>query len=374
MRPEEVSMRPPEVFVRELAPHEGQRLKRLSKTAKHQATRQRASVLLASATLLSVPEIARMWMTDEEHVRRVIHDFNERGFDSLRPRFGGGRPRRIQSDDEARIVALAGARPDALGVPYTRWSLAKLSRYLTGQGIPVSPAHLGRILARNGISLQRTRSWKQSPDPEYEAKARRILELYRSPPANGVVISFDEKGPESLCPRHGSGWARRGRPERHRATYTRRQGIRYLVGALDVHADYLRIRPRPRRNGRSTLTFMQTIRLAYPRRLRIYWIQDGLSCHWTPAIRAYAEANNIELVPTPTYASYLNRIEATFGALDEFVCKNADYLDWDAFGHALAEHVRHRNSPTERARRKLEAAKRRKRHTAKTTNKPPLAA
>src|SRR5215218_5116038 len=104
MRPKEVSMRPPEVFVRELAPHEGQRLKRLSKTAKHQATRQRASILLASATLMSVPQIARMWMTDEEHVRRVIHDFNERGFDSLRPRFGGGRPRRIQSDDEQRIV------------------------------------------------------------------------------------------------------------------------------------------------------------------------------------------------------------------------------------------------------------------------------
>jgi hypothetical protein len=70
-----------------------------------------------------------MLLTDESQVRKVIHDFNRHGFDSLRPRFGGGRPRRISSDDEARIVALAGARPDALGVPYTRWSLAKLSRY-----------------------------------------------------------------------------------------------------------------------------------------------------------------------------------------------------------------------------------------------------
>lgn len=367
-------MRPPEVFVRELAPHEGQRLKRLSKRSKVASTRQRASILLASATLMSVPQIARMWMTDESHVRKVIHDFNERGFDSLRPRFGGGRPRRISSDDEQRIVAIAGARPDALGVPYTRWSLAKLSRYLLEQGISVSPAHLGRILHRNGISLQRTRSWKQSPDPDYERKARRILALYREQPKDGVVISFDEKGPESLRPQHGRGWARRGRSERHRATYTRRQGIRYLVGALDVHADYLRIRPRPRRDGLSTLTFMQTIRLAYPRRLRLYWIQDGLSCHWTPAIRAYAAANNIELVPTPTYASYLNRIEATFGAIDEFVCKNADYLDWDAFGRALAEHVRHRNSPAERARRELEAAKRRERRAMKTTTELRLAA
>jgi transposase len=367
-------MRPPEVFVRELAPHEGQRLKRLSKQSKLASTRQRASILLASNTLMSVPQIARMWMTDESHVRRVIREFNEHGFESLRPRFGGGRPRRISSDDEQRIVAVAGARPDTLGVPYTRWSLAKLSRYLRTQGIEVSPAHLGRILARNEISLQRTRSWKQSPDPDYQAKAERILALYREQPANGVVISFDEKGPESLCPKHGRGWARRGRPERHRATFNRRQGIRYLVGALDVHADYLRIRPRPRRNGASTLAFMKLIRLAYPRSVRIYWIQDGLSSHWTPAIRTWAGANNIELVPTPTYASYLNRIEATFGAIDEFVCKNTDYLDWDAFAHALSDHVRHRNSPAERQRRRLEAARRRERRAAKSTANLRLAA
>ena len=360
-------MRPPEVFVRELAPAEGQRLKRLSKQAKHASTRQRAAILLASATLMSPPEIARMWMSDESHVRKVIHDFNERGFDSLRPRFGGGRPRRISSDDEQRIVALAGARPDSLGVPFTRWSLAKLSRYLDGQRIQVSPAQLGRILARAGVSLQRTRSWKQSPDPEYEVKAQRILALYRERPANGVVISFDEKGPESLCPRHGRGWAPRRRPERHRATYNRRHGVRYLVGALDVHADYLRARLRPRRDGASTLTFMRQIRLAYPRQLRLYWIQDNLSCHWTPAIRSWAEAHNVELVATPTYASFLNRIESHFGAIDEFVCKNADYLDWDAFGLAMAEHIRHRNTPQARAERRLEAEKRRQRRASRRT-------
>ena len=110
---------------------------------------------------------------------------------------------------------------------------------------------------------------------------------------------------------------------------------------------------------------MKQIRLAYPKRIRLYWIQDGLSSHWTPAIRTYADANNIELVPTPTYASYLNRIESTFGAIDEFVCKNADYLDWDAFGKALADHVHHRNSPAERERRKTDAASRRQRRTAK---------
>ena len=65
-------MRPPSVFVRPLAALEGQRLKRLSRQAKHSSTRQRAAILLASATEMSAPEIAEMWMTDESHVRKVI--------------------------------------------------------------------------------------------------------------------------------------------------------------------------------------------------------------------------------------------------------------------------------------------------------------
>jgi len=69
-------------------------------------------------------------MTDDSHVRKVIHDFNERGFDSLRPNYRGGRPRRITADERRRIVAVAGARPDAQGVALTRWSLPRLAAHL----------------------------------------------------------------------------------------------------------------------------------------------------------------------------------------------------------------------------------------------------
>ncbi|MBY0398039.1 MAG: IS630 family transposase [Thermoleophilia bacterium] len=344
-------MRPPEVFVRPLTPEEGQRLKSRSRRAKHLATRQRAMILLASHTGMSAPEIARALQTDDSHVRKVIHDFNERGFEALRPSFRGGRPRRISDDQRVRIVAVAGARPDRQGVPLSRWSLRRLARHLAGEGIRVSPAHLGRILKEAGLRFLRTRTWKASPDPDFEAKAARVPALYRSPPADGgVVISFGEMGPISLMPHQGAGWAPARRPQRLRATYTRRQGIRYLVGALDVHRDYLRARMRPTRNGASTLTFMKMIRLAYPARRRIYWIQDNLSAHWTPDIRAWAAGANVELVPTPTYASYLNRIESHFFPIQEFVVKNADYPDWPACERAMAEHIRYRNGPHRNAR------------------------
>jgi transposase len=159
-------MRPPSVFVRELLPEEGNRLKRLSRKAASEVKRERALICWASGTRMPVAQIATLVGTDESHVRKVIHAFNERGFGSLDPEQRGGRPRRITDEQRARIVAVAGARPDTLGVPATRWSLKRLARYLRAQRIvEVSPAHLGRILAQAGLSFQRTRTWKASPTP-----------------------------------------------------------------------------------------------------------------------------------------------------------------------------------------------------------------
>jgi transposase len=291
----EVVMRPPEVFVRPLSHREAVRLKRMSTRAEHQSTRIRAAILLASNVKTPVPQIARMWLTDESHVRRVIHEFNEQGFDSLRPDYRGGRPRRITAAQRQRVVAVAGARPDTQGVPLTRWSLDRLAAHLAELGVVISAIHLWRLLAQAGLSFQRTRSWKASPDPDYEAKAARVLELYAAAPLDGPVISFDQMGPISLKPIQGAGWAPRKRPERLRATYNRRHGIRYIFGALDVHRDRLYARTRPRRAGSDILGFMRIIRLSYPSRQRIHWIQDNLSANWTPDIRAFADANRIEL-------------------------------------------------------------------------------
>jgi transposase len=112
-----------------------------------------------------------------------------------------------------------------------------------------------------------------------------------------------------------------------------------------------------RRRGLDTLAFMRRVRLCYPRRIRLYWIQDNLSANWTPDIRKFAADNNIELVPLPTYASYLNRIEAHARPITEFVVNNTDYLDWESFQHALAAHVRHRNG-ADRDRRVAERERR----------------
>ena len=337
-------MRPPEVFVRSLSPQEAQRLKRLSTSGKHRSTRVRAMILLASATEMAAPDIARLYLTDASHVRTVIHDFNERGFAALDPDYRGGRPRTTTPAQRDRIVAVARTRPDLQGVALTRWSIPKLAAHLCEQQIAIlSPTALRELLDHAGLSFQRTRSWKWSPDPDFAAKAERVLALYREAPADGPVVSFDEMGPIQLIPHQGAGWAPIGRPERLRASYRRPHGVRYLLGALDVHRDRLFGRLRNRKSATDVLGFMQTVRMRYPARQRIHLILDNLSTHWTADIRGWADHNRVELIPTPTYASYLNRIECHFAAIAEFVIKNADYPDWPSLQKAMADYICLRN-------------------------------
>jgi transposase len=341
----EVVMRPPDVFVRELSSDEGLRLRGISRKARYQSKRQRAMILLASATGMSAPQIAGLVRSDESHVRKVIHAFNEEGFGSLDPDYRGGRPRKTTPEQRERIVAVARTRPDHQGVPLTRWSLAKLRAHLAGMGVELSEEALRQTLIAAGLSHQRTRSWKWSPDPDFQSKAERVLSLYRAKPEDGVVVCFDEMGPIQLIPHQGSGWAAAKRPERLRATYSKKNGVRYLFGAYDVHADRLHGRLRAHKNAGEVLGFYRQIRMRYDPQLRIYLVADNLSTHKTPSIREWAEKSNVELVFTPTYASFLNRIECHFWAIGEFVVKNADYPDWDTLTRSMANHITYRNGP-----------------------------
>ena len=65
---------------------------------------------------------------------------------------------------------------------------------------------------------------------------------------------------------------------------------------------------RRRKGGGHTLAALRSIRAARPDGAPIYVILDNLSANKTPAIRAWAKPNKVELCFTPTNASWANPI------------------------------------------------------------------
>lgn len=194
---------------------------------------RRAMMLLASAGGNRVPVIAQLVQADEGTVRDVIHRFNEIGLACRDSRWAGGRPRQLQLDDEDFVIQTATTRPTELGRPFTRWSLRKLVAYLRkihGRVIYIGREALRGLLARRGVAFQRTKTWKESPDPEREAKLDRIEEVLDRFPDR--VFAFDEFGPLGIRPIGGSCWAAQTRPDRVPATYHRTHGVAVLPRLL----------------------------------------------------------------------------------------------------------------------------------------------
>ena len=73
-------------------------------------------------------------------------------------------------------------------------------------------------------------------------------------------------------------------------------------------------------------------------------IMDNLSANKTPAVRAWASRNNVELCFTPTYASWANPIEAQFGPLRTFTMSASDYPHHVVLAHRLQDYLRWRNA------------------------------
>jgi hypothetical protein len=121
--------RKPEVFVREVSMVEGQRLQRISRTAKDPVKLRRAIVVLMSAQGQPAGDIAHLLKVSADYVRDVIHAFNERGFDALDPKWSGGPPKKIGDPIRAQIQAIARCDPRFLGQPFSSRSIPRSCRW-----------------------------------------------------------------------------------------------------------------------------------------------------------------------------------------------------------------------------------------------------
>ncbi len=70
------------------------------------------------------------------------------------------------------LIRVALSRPEDLGLPFTHWSVAKLAAYCHARGLlpAITDEWVRRLLHREGVSFQHSKTWKQSPDPEFEVK------------------------------------------------------------------------------------------------------------------------------------------------------------------------------------------------------------
>lgn len=312
--------------------------------------RVRARIVLLAAARHTNADIAAELHVTADTVRTWRGRFAELGLEGLVDRPRSGRPRRFTPVQVAEVKSLACQLPAATGVPLSLWSAPELAREALARGIApegISPATVRRWLAADAIKPWQYRSWLFPRDPDFAAKASRVLDLYEGRWAGTplgereYVISSDEKTSiQARCRCHPSLPPGKARAMRVNHEYKRGGAISYLA-AYDVH--------QARVFGRCAAStgivpFMALVEQVmtvepYASAKRVFWVVDNGSSHrGQKAIDRLARRfPNAVMVHTPVHASWVNQVEIYFSVVQRKVVSPNDFTDLDEVEQRLAD-------------------------------------
>lgn len=335
------------VRARKLHPYERRKLRQMKRQLANRVNSRHARIILLSRGGVCNREIAERTDCTARWVRVVLYRFNHDGIEGiqwypyLQARSG---PRKFLAGIREQIAAVALSPPRIL-IGMNQWSLAKLRQYLIEQKIVVdiSLSWLRALLRKAGVRWRHTKTWKESTDPEFWRKYRRIRRLYARRPAGGRRLCVDEFGPLNLQPRHGRCLARGGKVDRLRATYHRHGGVRQMFGLYDLETDRLAGVFARRKTWREFLSFLRWVRRRYRHGETLHIVLDNYKPHLKREVLEWAARHNVRFYYTPTNASWLNRIECQFTALKKFALDHSDFRTHEEQQESIRRYLTWRN-------------------------------
>lgn len=279
---------------------------RSSTLSKRLVTRSRI-VLLASEGLPNRQIAARIGTTLPT-VQLWRSRYQQEGLGSLEvDRPGRGRPKRLGEEVRARIISVTLSKPLR---GHTHWSSRQVARE-----VGVSATTVLDIWREERLKPHRTRGFKNSTDPELEAKVTDVIGLYLHPPEGALVLCVDEKSQIQALDRTQPLLPMKPGQVERRPHDCVRHGTATLFAAFDIATGTVTGRTYSRHRHEEFLRFLKVIAARYPR-VEIHLVLDNYRTHKHPEVRAWlAENPRFHLHFTPTSASWMNQVETWFSIL-----------------------------------------------------------
>jgi transposase len=270
--------------------------------------RQRARIVLLAADGMATRAIGRAvgcttgtaskWRV--RYAQQRLAGLDETGERGAEPKYTADTNKRI-------LKVLEGPPPDGYG----SWNGPLIATALGD----VDVQYVWRFLRAQKIDLAGRKSWCESNDPEFAAKAADIVGLYMAPPENAVVICVDEK-PSIQALERAQGYLKfpNGRALTGQSHDYKRHGTSTLFAAFEVATGKVTVAHKKRRRRVEFLDFMNEI-VARHADTALHVILDNLNTHKPKIDRWLTRHPNVQFHFTPTHASWLNQVEIWFSIL-----------------------------------------------------------
>ena len=215
--------------------------------------RQRARIVLLAAEGMASRAIGRAVGCTTGTASKWRVRYAEKRFGGLDETGDRGAEPKYTAETGKRILALLD-QPKPKG--YARWSGPLLAAALGD----VDVQYVWRFLRAQKIDLAGRKSWCESNDPEFAAKAADVVGLYMAPPENAIVICVDEK-PSIQALERVQGYLKmpNGRALGGHSHDYKRNGTSTLFAAFEVATGKVTAAHKTRRRRVEFLDFMNNI-------------------------------------------------------------------------------------------------------------------
>jgi len=291
----------------------------------------RAKIILECIKGKTNLKIAKELSVSRFTVAKWRNRFTKKGLDGLFDNKRSGKPKKYgKSDRDGLLRKLEEPPPKG----QSTWDGKSLAAALN-----LSKDYVWRLLKKEGIQLQRTRSWCVSTDKEFTQKSAEIIGLYLNPPENALVLCIDEK-PSIQAIERAKGYVETssGRIVQGLKSTYKRNGILNLFAALDVATGNIKTETTKRKTRVDFQSFLNNVVEDIPENKEIHIILDNYCTH--KKNEEWLEAHpNVFFHFTPTSASWLNQVEIWFGILTRKALKNGSFSSVENLKKAIEEFV-----------------------------------
>jgi transposase len=309
----------------------------ISKSKAEEArTVERARIVLARLDGKEIQQVARELRISVPTVTKWCRRFSLWGLRGLRDDARSGKPPRYDTAFRNRVLALL-EQPPPSGMSHWDGPAA-------AESLGSSVYAVWRVLRREGIHLQRQRSWCVSTDKEFASKAADIVGLYLDPPLNAVVLSMDEK-PSMQAIERSSGYIEtdNGAVVRGLKSTYKRHGTLNLFAALEVGTGQVRTKITESKKRADFQSFLEGVIAEQPKDKEIHVILDNYSTQKKNDDWLAQFEGRVWFHFTPTSASWLNQIEIVFSLLQRKALSGASFKNKDQLRDAIEAFINRHN-------------------------------
>lgn len=251
------------------------------------------------------------------------------------------------------IFAILHEPPLNYGINRTAWTMGTLQQALAEKGNSACRDTIRKITKQAGWRWLKARKVLTSTDPGYSEKVRTLRSTLASLQPDEAFFSIDEYGPFIVRLHGGRALTPPGTvrvvPARQKA-----RGTLILTAALELSTNQVTHIYSEKKNTTEMIRLIGALASKYAAYHRLYLSWDAASWHssnrlkdWLAKHNAAAQVGSgpqINVVPLPSCAPFLNVIEAVFSGMARAVIHNSNYPSAEEAKAAIDRYLAERNT------------------------------